>query len=165
MVEQTAIRKSWKTTLMPKERARLRLEKAFMVRQFNSLRKGLVPQEMEDKWFIFYEKGWLYFHRSWRPGLCIYQVKLTEVTGRYKVTEAWVNRDKRQYKNTDDEHDVRLLSYLIDRLLLGKKVDFPLLPGATPIFSAAYRWSMVGYARSRAEEPRRILFEEGDTQK
>jgi len=32
---------------------------------------GLVPEEIEDKWFIYWEDDTLFFHRSW-TGNCIY---------------------------------------------------------------------------------------------
>jgi ADP-ribosyl-[dinitrogen reductase] hydrolase len=37
----------------------------FTESQFNKMKNGLIPEEMEDKWFIYYEKGFLHFHRSW----------------------------------------------------------------------------------------------------
>ena len=38
------------------------------------------------------------FIRSW-TGICIYQVKITDNGDNYEITEAWVNRNFKQYKN------------------------------------------------------------------
>jgi ADP-ribosyl-[dinitrogen reductase] hydrolase len=47
----------------------------FTDRQFLKLVNGLIPHQMEDKWFIFYENDWLYFHRSW-TGFGLYKAQL-----------------------------------------------------------------------------------------
>ncbi len=44
----------------------------FTERQYAKLIKGLIPKQMEDKWFVFYADNWLYFHRSW-TGFGIYK--------------------------------------------------------------------------------------------
>jgi hypothetical protein len=46
----------------------------------DKLMEGLVPVEMEDKWFVYFEDGWLYFHRSW-TGALIYWIKLFDMRG------------------------------------------------------------------------------------
>lgn len=79
---------------------------------------------MEDKWFVFLESDRLYLCRSW-TGSCIYEVQLVEQNGQHAIAEAWVNRDPKQYKATDDKHDSDLLLYLIDCLMLGYDVSFP----------------------------------------
>jgi hypothetical protein len=38
---------------------------AFDAEQFARLKEGLIPQTMEDKWFVYYEEPQLFFHRSW----------------------------------------------------------------------------------------------------
>lgn len=73
---------------------------------------------MEDKWFIFLEGDTLFFHRSW-TGHCIFRLTLTREGEKYAVSDALVNRDAGQYGGADDVNDERLLTYLIDNLLLG----------------------------------------------
>jgi hypothetical protein len=72
---------------------------------------------MDDHWFIFFETGWLYFHRSW-TGYRIYQIRLESQEGGYQVDEAWVNRDSRQYRADSIEAEPQAVSNLIDQLLL-----------------------------------------------
>jgi hypothetical protein len=57
--------------------------------QFNQLRKGFIPQAMEDKWFAFMEDDQLYFHRSW-TGRGIYHFTFTRDQEKYVVSEALV---------------------------------------------------------------------------
>jgi len=48
----------------------------FTESQFNKIKNGLIPEEMEDKWFIYYEQGFLHFHRSW-TGHGLFKAKIT----------------------------------------------------------------------------------------
>jgi len=122
---ETAKRDSWKTIEMPGSRTCLQFRRTFTQEEYDRMSFGLIPHEMEDKWFIFMEGDRLYFHRSW-TGHCIYQVQLQNDGGNYSVTEALVNRDGSQYKSTDDAYDTALLSFLIDNFLLGRQAPFPM---------------------------------------
>jgi len=87
--------------------------------------RGLVPGRMEDKWFIYYEDGWLRFHRSW-TGAFIYALRLDGSPAGMRVTQSWVNRNPQQYKETDTAYDRKLVRFLIDTLLLRKSdIVFP----------------------------------------
>jgi len=45
--------------------------------QIDHINKGLIPQEMEDKWFIYYEEPYLFLHRGW-TGQPVYRVNFVE---------------------------------------------------------------------------------------
>src|SRR5262245_2892281 len=116
-----ATRDSWKVVKpMPEKRAKLAYSRTFDDAEHARVIRGLVPEEMEDKWFVFYEAPWLWFHRSW-TGIAIYGVRLEG----NDVAEAWVNRAPEEYAATDDAHDAAILGFLVDRLLLGRDVPFP----------------------------------------
>lgn len=119
-----ATRDSWKTRDIPDEKKKLAFTRTFSSTEYQRLQVGFIPDEMEDKWFIYMEKDWLYFHRSW-TGICIYQIRLKRTKGKYEVIETWVNRDPEQYTNTDDQRDIASLNLLIDRFLIGKKNTSP----------------------------------------
>lgn len=119
-----ANRFSWNIKPMAQSRTQLHLTKVFSQEEYHQLRLGIIPREMENKWFIYLEGEWLYFHRSW-AGICRYQVRMEKVGKIYRVVEAWVNRDSDQYKATDDDYDLALLEFLIDGLLLNKDASFP----------------------------------------
>lgn len=115
-----ATRDTWKTRAIPDEKKNLAFTRTYSPAEYQRLQMGFIPDEMEDKWFIYMEKDWLYFHRSW-TGICIYQVCLKRAKGGYEVIETWVNRDPEQYTNADDQRDIASLNLLIDRFLIGKK--------------------------------------------
>ncbi|MCC3157028.1 hypothetical protein LJ737_07250 [Hymenobacter sp. 15J16-1T3B] len=60
----------------------------------------------------------------------------------------WVSRDPAEYPSTDAAADQQTLTFLIDRLLLGRPVTFP-APAAMPSEQAAVlRHHVVGHGRS-----------------
>jgi hypothetical protein len=144
---KAATRESWKAKPLPDARAALPYARMFDRAERDRLRRGLVPEQMEDKWFIFLEGAWLYFHRSW-TGTCIYAVKLREEGEGSAVEEAWANRAPEEYRETDDAHDTKLLAFLVDRLLLGLPAEFPLREHVDPAKASLIIHSVVGSARS-----------------
>jgi len=59
-----------KLGLMPAERALLMLNKEHEPLDSVLVARGCKPHEMEDKWFIVFEKGRLHFQGSW-TGICL----------------------------------------------------------------------------------------------
>lgn len=115
----------WNRLAHPEQRELLAFHAEFDSAELAQISQGLVPQAMEDKWFIYLdEDDWLYFHRSW-TGACIYAVQLLRSAEGARVGTAWVNRDPAQYRRTDSDVDLHLLRFLIDALLLGRDAAFP----------------------------------------
>ena len=98
----------WKITEMPEEHESFILHWHFNDLQMAALRRGHIPQEMEDKWFWYMEGNTLYAHRSW-TGFCIYRVDF-KPDDKHFVT---VSRDKEQYSCTSIEEDARKISNLL----------------------------------------------------
>jgi len=109
---------------MPALKSRLDFKKTFSQAEYDKLSRGIVPRNMDQKWFIFMEDGCLNIHRD-SSGFCIYQLKLTQSKDGYSVSEAYVNRDQSQYRGVNDEFDKHMLAWLIERLVLGKKRSAP----------------------------------------
>ena len=107
-----ATRESWKTEPLPAVRAPLPFDASYTSDEFERLRRGLIPQQMEDKWFIFFEEPWLYFHRSW-TGHAVFGLRIERRDIAYKVVEAWVNLDPQQYHSESVQHDLATLRMLI----------------------------------------------------
>lgn len=136
----------WKTEKMPEEVGSLDFRRVYSSEEFHRIKLGLVPKEMEDKWFIYYENRTLNIHRSW-TGYCIYQITLQcQEDKTYQVIQALVNQNIAQYNQQNDEYDVLLMEYLIDRLLLGKNVHFPAPAEFSGEAKAIFKHSMVGNA-------------------
>ena len=114
---------------MPELRKRLPVDGEFSQEEYEQISLGVIPHDMDDRWFVFLEEDWLYLHRSW-TGICIYQCRLEKRGDRYVLAETWVNRDSNEYGRTDDVHDATLLVRLINGLLLGKWERMP--PRAEP---------------------------------
>jgi hypothetical protein len=127
MGKDRATRQSWKTEPMPDARKLLGPDITLSPEEYEEVQKGHLPDDMDDKWFIYFEDGWLNFHRSW-TGNFIYKLRFEPLDTSFRVAEAWVNRDSTQYHRADDEFDARFVRFLIDRVLLDRPVDFPKLP-------------------------------------
>jgi hypothetical protein len=147
---ETATRDSWKHRPLPDARAALAYARTFDRAEHARLQRGLVPDQMEDKWFIFLDGERLFFHRSW-TGTCIYAVKLRAAGEGVAVEEAWANRAPEEYRETDDAYDAKVLGFLVERLLLGRDVKFPLREHVDPAKASAIIHSVVGYGRSNDE--------------
>ncbi|MCG8574181.1 MAG: hypothetical protein MI810_04795 [Flavobacteriales bacterium] len=119
-----AKKSDWEIKEMPSKRAEFELNKSISKKEYEQLSLGLIPQDMDDRWFIYALGKKLFFHRSW-VGSCIYIASIEKKQNEIKLTKAIVNRDKRQYWFENDEWDKKLINYLIDSLLLGKEVAFP----------------------------------------
>ncbi len=103
-----AVKSDWKTVQMPAQHEAFVLNRPITREQIQTLRKGHLPRQMEDKWFFYMEGNTLYAHRSW-TGICIYVVELSP-TGQHQVT---VNRDPEQYKCKDANEDKVALNKLL----------------------------------------------------
>ncbi|MEH2197065.1 hypothetical protein [Nostoc sp.] len=108
-----AQRDDWKTEPMPSASTNITVEKLYSQEEFDRITAGVIPEQMEDKWFIFYEAPWLYLHRSW-TGFCIFKVRFEVVGESVKIAEVEVNREQGQQLNTDHERDASMLSILLD---------------------------------------------------
>jgi hypothetical protein len=103
----------------------LGLTASYSPADFELIKRGSIPEEMEDKWFVFYEEPWLYFHRSW-TGAGIYGVQfIADANEQASVVSSWVSRDASQFGETGTDYDRAALAFLIDVLLLGRSAPFP----------------------------------------
>jgi hypothetical protein len=141
---EKATRDSWNNLKpMSEKKARISLDRKFSEDEFNQISFGLIPQAMEDKWFIFLEDNSLYFHRSW-TGECIYQATFCKENDQYFLKEVWVCRDQEKYQFTSDSYDEQLLLFLIENLLLGKDTPFPLLKTLANTIKGVFQHSVSG---------------------
>ena len=106
---RAARRGDWKTVDMPERHETFVLNRSFSDADMEALRRGNVPQAMEDKWFWYMEGSTLWAHRSW-TGYCIYRIDFRE-DGNHIVS---VNRDSGQYACTSIEEDTGALNRLLD---------------------------------------------------
>jgi hypothetical protein len=62
---QAATRSCWKALPLPAQQDRIDLALLYSDAEGREDQAWARPQDMDDKWFMFFEKGWLDFHRSW----------------------------------------------------------------------------------------------------
>lgn len=129
---------------LPAKRGTISVTRAFSPQEIQYIQAGVVPEAMEDKWFIYWNDDHLFFHRSW-TGFCIYVVHFVADGDDYQMIDADVNRDPEQYKGTNDAYDAKMISYLIDVLLLKKQACFPSVETDSDK-QALEQWSQVGRA-------------------
>lgn len=109
------------------------------------IRRGFVPTAMEEKWFIYFHHDRLLFRRSW-TGILIYDIEHHWREDRLVIQEAVVNRDAREYSETDDAHDHALLHYLIEAVLLGLPAPLPAKSELSAGQTALQAWAVAGKA-------------------
>ena len=104
-----AEKEDWKTLDMPRKHDTFILRRPFTAQQMTVLRRGNIPQEMEDKWFWYMEGDTLFAHRSW-TGFCVYRIDF-KPDHNHVVT---VNRDLEQYTCNNLEEDAQKLDKLLN---------------------------------------------------
>jgi hypothetical protein len=112
-----AQRSDWKCEPLPTANKQLAFDRTYSNEEFQRIALGIIPESMEDKWFVYYEAPWLYLYRSW-TGYCIYQIRFEPLDDRVKVAEVLVSRDPHQYSPIDDEvRDMDLLETLMHSIV------------------------------------------------
>ena len=135
---------------MPAQAASIPFHHRYSALEMQSIKQGLIPEEMEDKWFMFMADDTLFIHRSW-TGYCMYHVRLIAEGEDYVTAGAVVNRDPEQYKNTDDQYDAQLLAFLIDNLLLNGNTPFPMPRSiSTAVPARLYQHHVAGTGHTEA---------------
>lgn len=94
----------------------------FSAAQFECLKRGLIPRDMEDKWFVYLDQLQLFFHRSW-TGQAVYRVALEGRGNEYEVTKAEGSLEV--VGHSGPEYHSQLLDFLVRNLLLGENTPFP----------------------------------------
>jgi ADP-ribosyl-[dinitrogen reductase] hydrolase len=73
--------------------------------QLNKLKLGLVPNEMEDKWFAYFHNDHIHFHRSW-TGFEIFKAKINTSENGSQINAFWVEQNPEKYKELIDERNI-----------------------------------------------------------
>lgn len=115
-MNQVATRTAWKNEPIdvPKE---ISISVKVSDEQILKIMQGLIPRDMEDKWFIYCEDDWLFFHRSY-TGYGIFKAQLIKDQYGYHIDEFCVERNPKKYKNTDENEDRDTFCFLIAEGLL-----------------------------------------------
>ena len=119
-----ATRASFQTSEPPEQLEDLALFEMYSSDEMALIRQGFVPRDMDDRWFMFFEDGWLHVFRSW-TGYQVFALQFSEAEdGSATLDGGWVNRDPSQYQGDDLAVDATLAFDLISGHLLHAKNKF-----------------------------------------
>lgn len=107
-----ATKDSWKTNPMPEQNVCIPINVTIPSEAMQVVKMGHIPDAMEDHWFMYCDESTIRYYRSW-TGFCIYIAKYVEEGDQCKITELQVNRNDKQYQNSDDSEDVALFMALL----------------------------------------------------
>lgn len=117
-----ATSKDWKTKPLPKKRSLIPADRQFTSGEMDRIKRGFIPMAMEEKWFVFFKRNRLYFHRSW-TGYCVFVAHFKRRQDGYVLHLIEANRNRRQYTAQDDAYDAKLVSNIIDNFLLAPQTS------------------------------------------
>jgi hypothetical protein len=101
---------------MPSAPVELPFQRSFTEAEVQWLRRGLLPQRMEDKWFGILRSNSLDFYRSW-TGYHVYRLSTREERSGIEIGPLIVNDDPEQYRRRDDGFDFERVDRLIGWML------------------------------------------------
>lgn len=119
---------------------------SYSLKEFEQLQKnGLIPAQMEDKWFAYCEDSKLFFHRSW-TGQAVYRVEFTLYSDHALVTNAVCAQEVLTKEGV--EYHAEFLDFLIRNLLLDQSKPLPRPAGIHESAPGLYQhvMSRTGYA-------------------
>jgi ADP-ribose pyrophosphatase YjhB (NUDIX family) len=102
---------------MPARHVVLDLKLIYDDAQMAAIRQGFRPNNMDQKWFIYFTDNCLYLHRSWTGNL-IFQIQFAQKDTSWQAEQAIANRDHEEWGNADDDQDRHLIADIIDTNLL-----------------------------------------------
>ena len=107
------------------------------------MQDGLIPQVMEDKWFIYYEEPCLFFHRSW-TGEPVFRVTLKPGSEGAEAGEVLWSKHLATLPGADPAYQAQLLDVLVSNLLLDQSKPFPVPANLKESMRGVYQHAVAG---------------------
>lgn len=117
---------NWKTIPMNNPK-KLSVSISLTTEQCKKLKFGLVPKEMEDKWFAYFCNEYIHLHRSW-TGHEIFKAKTIANTNGCQISEFWVEQNPKKYNELDDNRSIVNFKTLIETLS-NREINNPVKDG------------------------------------
>ncbi len=125
------------------QRTDLPMQRTFTPEEYALIKQGFNAHDMDVKWGLVFEDDWLAFFRTWGP-IPIFLLHLTEEEGGgARIDQAYANRITDYYSGTDTEEEMRQITFMIDRLLLGRLDAVLRKADGTPI-TGMYLFYLIG---------------------
>ena len=112
---KTATADDWKTTPMPddpNEVSELPFDFDISAEAMNIIRKGHIPEAMEDHWFMYCDDEYIRYFRSW-TGICAFEAHYKKKGDDYHVDKLRINHAQAQYGSDGDEASAALFCHLL----------------------------------------------------
>ena len=107
---KTVTHKDWKNRPMPERRSQIAVDREFSMGEMERIKRGYLPAEMEEKWFLYFSRNRLYLHRSW-TGFCVFIAHFKRKQDSFVLQLIEANRDDAQYSQKDDVYDAQPREY------------------------------------------------------
>lgn len=125
-----AKRSDWKIEPIPEKHSIVEVDRWFSNEQIERLKYGIIPSQMEERWFVYWENDVLHFHRSW-TGINFYSVLFEQEGEGMKMVRVRVNREHEDAVEEDDEVgttisrmiDVLFFRHTANRIFKARKQD------------------------------------------
>ena len=96
----------------------------FTADEYEVLVAGVIPCEMEDRWFVFFEQPYLYVHHSWN-GELFFRVELAEATEGAVVRSAVAHHKAGSPSSQATMEEALLLGLILRRFVLQQDLPIP----------------------------------------
>ena len=115
MPNKTKIAKStsWKTEPMPPtDISRIEVNISVTEKDMLIIRKGHIPEAMEDHWFMYCDDEYIRYFRSW-SGMCAFEAHFHKVEDHYAIDEICINQALVEFGVNGDKSGVALFLHLL----------------------------------------------------
>lgn len=113
--EKIASSHDWKTEPMPNDTENMsEIPFSFIISSeaMDIIRKGHIPESMEDHWFMYCDEEYIRYYRSW-TGMCAFEAHYKKVMSNYVVDSIKMNHGLVEFGVNGDEAGATLFVYLI----------------------------------------------------
>lgn len=116
-----ATKNSWEVIPMDKPKL-VYVDLKLTQEHFEKLQVGFMPRNMDDRWFVYFENDWIYFHRSW-TGYEIFKAQIYQDNNGYFVKDFWVESNTEKFNLSDEKDMINTFCFILYRIVL--RVELP----------------------------------------
>ena len=104
----------WNIKPIPEDLFPIKCNIKYTDNQLDIISKGIIPEDMEEKWFMYFENSNLYIYRSW-TGICVFIAEFNHNS----ISRIMINRDE-DFNFPELKEVPLLVDKLINDLILDK---------------------------------------------
>lgn len=109
----------WKTEAMPKDYiTKVPMYYELSKEKMDVLKKGHIPEAMEDHWFMYCDRSYIRYYRSW-TGMCAFEAHYHKVQNNYIIDSLTMNHRLDEFGVNGEGPAMVLFLYLIESELHG----------------------------------------------